>query len=403
MCSIVKNLIELTCEIRTSAFAGRIAEEAEWLPACSGNTGYYRATYMSFQLHAVGGIEAADSLPVPPELPKGLRVTKVFDTFWRFAAERQEIFFNRLACSPPPWTDDEILRKNKFTNVYRASDRVSQYLIKNVIPSGSPSERELFFRIILFKLFNRIETWELLLKEFGEISWGAYSFERYDVVLSRALELGQRVYSAAYIMPSGGKADRKHRHHLQLLERMLNEAVPSRLQACKTMQEGFELLRSYPSIGDFLAYQFVTDLNYGEITDFSEMEFVKPGPGARDGMKKCFEGVGSSSPQRIIRWMVDTQEAQFRRVGVRFRTLWGRRLQLIDCQNVFCEVDKYARHAHPEFTGVSGRSRIKQRFKASPGSIEYFYPPKWRINQNVQAFGAGWGQSASVAEFNAAD
>jgi hypothetical protein len=133
------------------------------------------------------------------------------------------------------------------------------------------------------------------------------------------------------------------------------------------------------------------------------MEFVKPGPGARDGMKKCFEDLGSWSPEAIIRWMVDTQEAQFRRVGVQFRTLWGRRLQLIDCQNVFCEVDKYARHAHPEFTGVSGRSRIKQRFKASLCPIEYFYPPKWRINHNVQAFGGSWGQSVSTAEFNAAD
>jgi len=43
-----------------------------------------------------------------------------------------------------------------------------------------------------------------------------------------------------------------------------------------------------PHNWDFLAYQFVTDINYSEITDFSEMDFVVPGPGARDGLKKCF-------------------------------------------------------------------------------------------------------------------
>ena len=48
--------------------------------------------------------------------------------------------------------------------------------------------------------------------------------------------------------------------------------------------------------------------------------------------------------------------------GFSFRGLNGRRLQLIDCQNLFCEVDKYARLAHPEITGYSGRSRIRQRF-----------------------------------------
>ena len=48
-------------------------------------------------------------------------------TFWRFAAERQAIFFRRFHGEPCPWTDDTILQEHKFTNAYRASDRVSQY------------------------------------------------------------------------------------------------------------------------------------------------------------------------------------------------------------------------------------------------------------------------------------
>jgi hypothetical protein len=44
-----------------------------------------------------------------------------------------------------------------FTNAYRAADRVSQYLIRNVIyQSDLPGNAdELVFRILLFKLFNR--------------------------------------------------------------------------------------------------------------------------------------------------------------------------------------------------------------------------------------------------------
>jgi hypothetical protein len=72
----------------------------------------------------------------PPALPPSVRPSNVFDTYWRFAAERQEIFFRRLAGAPPPWTADSILRRFKFTNAYRASDRVSQYLIKRVIDAG---------------------------------------------------------------------------------------------------------------------------------------------------------------------------------------------------------------------------------------------------------------------------
>ena len=58
--------------------------------------------------------------------------TKAYDTYWKFACERQNVFFNRLE-NKYPWTDDPILKKYKFTNAYRSCDRVSQYLLRNVI------------------------------------------------------------------------------------------------------------------------------------------------------------------------------------------------------------------------------------------------------------------------------
>src|SRR2546430_9607468 len=72
--------------------------------------------------------------------------TEVYETYWRFAAERQAIFFRRLAGLPAPWTSDPILARYKFTNVYRASDRVSQYLIRHVIYRGRQDPVEAFFR-----------------------------------------------------------------------------------------------------------------------------------------------------------------------------------------------------------------------------------------------------------------
>lgn len=348
------------------------------------------------------GQSACSPCVPPPDLPLGVQVSPVFDTFWKFAAKRQDIFFARLdSPSHCPWTSDRILNRNKFTNVYRASDRVSQYLIRNVINSGSDSPNEVFFRIILFKLFNRIETWQELVTAGGNPEWQRYSFDRYDAILTNALEAGRRIYSAAYIMPSGGKSDRKHRHQLRLLEQMIADNLPVRLQDCRTMERAFLLLRSYPSIGDFLAYQFVTDLNYSDLLNFSEMEFVRAGPGARDGIRKCFVSTGDWSVESLIRWMVETQEAQFERLGLRFRNLWGRRLQLIDCQNVFCEVDKYARYAHPEIAGVSSRSRIKQRFRPNFLPIDYVYPEKWKIAENVHLFAAKWGEPSRVSDFAA--
>lgn len=295
---------------------------------------------------------------------------------------RQDIFYARLRVQSPPWTLDPILSSYKFTNAYRASDRVSQYLIKEVIYKGSNEPTEVFFRIMLFKLFNKIGTWELLEAFIGQISWKEYSYKKFDSVLNDAMHAGVAIYSAAYIMASGHLlfgVKRKHQSHLLLIEKMIEEHVPQRLSDCTTMRAGFELMRSYPLIGDFLAYQLITDINYSELTDFSEMEFTMPGPGARDGIRKCFESLGGLSEVDIIRLMAERQEYEFDRLGITFKTLWGRRLQLIDIQNVFCEVDKYSRVAHPEIQGISGRTRIKQKFQKTDDLIKYFYPPKWKL------------------------
>lgn len=318
------------------------------------------------------------------------RPTVVYDTFWQFALERQRIFFRRLEGCSPPWTKDPILARFKFTNAYRASDRVSQYLIRHVIYEGSQSLDEVFFRIMLFKVFNRIETWELLKAGAGEIQYSSYSFEIYDKVLSQALAEGRAIYSAAYIMPSGGRAfghSRKHRNHLKLIERMMEDELPQRIAGALTMRDAFGMLRSYPTIGDFLAYQFVTDLNYSEVTDFSEMEFVVPGPGALDGIHKCFADLGGLTEADLIRVVTRHQEEEFERRGLPFRDLWGRRLQLIDCQNLFCEVSKYARLKHPGIRGVSDRSNIKQVYRPTEERIQFWYPPKWGINSLIPSLG----------------
>lgn len=314
------------------------------------------------------------------------KTTPVFDTYWKFAAERQAIFFKRAAKVEEHITDDEILKIFKFTNAYRASDRVSQYLIRHVIYEGDQSPDELFFRILLFKTFNKIETWKLLTAKLGSITFREYDFAKFDEILTESLQRKNSIYSAAYIMPSGSKCfgqSLKHRSHLKLIEMMMAGNLPSRICDSKSMQQVFDLLRSYPMIGDFLAYQYAIDINYSELTDFSEMSFVVPGPGAKDGIRKCFSDFGGLSEVDLIKCMADRQEVEFRRLGIDFKSLWGRPLQLIDCQNLFCEVDKYARIAHPEIMGISGRTRIKQKYRPKSEPIEYFFPPKWGINDVI--------------------
>lgn len=312
-----------------------------------------------------------------------IKTTNVYDLYWYFAAERQRIFYNRLTGQQNNLTEDPILKTYRFTNAYRASDRVSQFLIRHVIYSGDQSPQEVFFRTILFRFFNRISTWvNLTVALDNEISYANYDFRLYDEILTSLINGKNKLYSAAYIMPSGIREFgflRKHQNNLKLLELMMQDNVPERITGARSLKIVFNTLKSFPTLGDFLAYQYTIDLAYSNLDCGLESDFIVPGPGALRGIKKCFSDIGNLSPSDLIHYVTERQQHEFSTRNIDFPDLYGRSLQLIDCQNLFCEIDKYARVYCPELA-VGGRSRIKQKYVASGSNIELFYPPKWNIN-----------------------
>jgi hypothetical protein len=149
----------------------------------------------------------------------------------------------------------------------------------------------------------------------------------------------------------------------------------------KSLKSLFENLREFPLIGNFMAYQMAIDLNYSPLFDFDENEFSVAGPGAIRGIRKCFDNMGDKNNEQIIMWMVENQEKEFKRLELNFLDLWGRKLHAIDCQGLFCETDKYCRVKFPQI--ISNRVRIKAKYKPQNRNIDYFYPPKWEINENI--------------------
>lgn len=311
---------------------------------------------------------------------------RIFDLYWYFAAERQQIFERRVAGKEGPWTSDDILRTYKFCNVYRAADRVSQYLIREIICGrdiGSWADQA--FRIVAFRTFSSIETWNALCAFLGhsptlkDLNGG--SFTR---ALERAKSRNGKLYTNAFILCAADAYGKtlKHLNHIELFRHMfLRDQLGRRLADAKSLHGVYKLLRGYPLMGDFMSYQVAIDLNYSEVIDFSENDFTQPGPGAIRGIRKVFEDLGDYTPAEIVLWMVARQEAEFRRRTYRFGGLWGRPLHAIDCQGLFCETDKYCRVAAPEL--VSGRKRIKTKFSPSAQPMELFFPPKWGINERI--------------------
>jgi hypothetical protein len=323
----------------------------------------------------------------------------VYEAYWRFAAERQRIFDLRAAGRPGPWTDDPILRRYKFCNTFRAADRVSQYLIREVIYGSRGQDLEpedVFLRIVLFRLFSKERTWDALEDATGCVMRSTLHESRLGNLLE-ALRARGPIYTAAFILaaPQGFGHRAKHRNHLALVTHMFRPGGLGRAIARARSLEGvYDALIAYPGIGPFLAYQIAVDLNYSEYLEFSENDFTVPGPGATRGLEKVFEETGGHTPRELIMRMVDRQDEEFANLGLDFRGLFGRPLHAIDCQGLFCETDKYARAAFPELK--SNRVRIKQEYTQNHAPLAFMFPPKWGINERAQSVSAAAALTGNI-------
>lgn len=308
---------------------------------------------------------------------------EIYDIYWHFAHERNEIFYRKNAGNPKPWTDDPILQKYKFCNSYRINDRGSQYLVGHVIYNGKIYKpADMVFRIILYRIFNLPSTWDALEKEFGDITLDNLNVPKWTEFLER-LSRKQPVESNAYIMkPVPGKYSTKHGNWLAYLERLFKKSnFVEKLLSKDNMRDGFKIMNSAPNIGTFLAYQYCTDIAYSEVVKWQETDFTIPGGGANRGIHKVFQNPDENHLEEAIWWMYDHQEEEFAKRGYDFHKLGGKRkLQPIDLQNCFCETDKYCRVAHPELK--SSAKDIKNTYDyAKRPTIEYVYPPKWNLDK----------------------
>jgi alpha-glutamyl/putrescinyl thymine pyrophosphorylase clade 1 len=307
----------------------------------------------------------------------------VYELYWTFASRRQAAFEARLTGKEWPWTDDRILQTYKFCNVFRAADRVSQFMIRDVAygHDADTTPRDRIFQIVAFRTFSKIETWRGVTETLG----GAPRLEHLrSGAFERALDWVKSetggLYTGAFIL-CANKAfgfDEKHRNHVGLFKHMfLEHACAERILQAPSLEDVVALLESFPLLGPFMAYQTAIDLNYSELLDFSENDYTQAGPGALRGLKKAFTTLGDYTPAETILWMVERQDEEFARLELPFRGLFGRKLHGIDCQGLFCELDKYCREAVPELT--SARSRIKAKYVAALGDMKLFFPPKWGL------------------------
>ena len=311
---------------------------------------------------------------------------EVYKYYFYLIQERMNIFWKKYNKDEGSWTEDRIFQEYRFTNVFRSIDRISQYLIRNVIYSNLLFEKEdVIFRILIFKIFNKIETWELLEEKMGKISINNFDINKINKLLTEQRKK-YPIFNNAYMMTGTHSLYNhykfKHEKWLQMVnDEFIKGGVLSNIVKCNSLEEMYSILRECSFIGDFLAYQYAIDFNYSPIFNFDENTFVKAGIGAIRGIKKCFVDIQKKDYENAIYYTLHNFEKLQKRYGYfNFKNLYSRKPTLIDLQNCFCETDKYLRAKLPNF--VIDNTKIKQKYIPNPMHYDLLFPPQWNIDMN---------------------
>lgn len=316
---------------------------------------------------------------------------KMFEVFVEFSIKRQIRYLQRRKQRIPiatlqaldayaadvrlPLTTEQVayaLSTKKFTNCYRFLDRTSQYGIslayRWALPhakhpealtavlntAASPSEgtaplhncpyiREPLNQAValyIFKVFNRIETWERIPEEYKTALFAVTGPDILKVVsqIYQWATVQDGLFNRAYMLAHPGSQGFSGWTELYFtrLHSMVESGDLLKIRLSPhELKRNFHIFSRYRGFGDFLSYQFSLDYSYFSPVSVDYDSFIVPGPGCVKGMRYVFPGIKPRQTPIVLRAM-----AQLGLHSLGFPLLNGLRLRGNDIQNLFCEFSK---------------------------------------------------------------
>jgi len=253
--------------------------------------------------------------------------------FFGWINERHQIYLNKIQGYPKPWTDDPVLRRYKFTNVFRQLDRTTVALNRAIRYSEPPED--VVFNIWWMRLFNLSDHMENL--GFVPISEHHRVFE---YIRSRHAE-GKKIFSGAY-MTTGEAGRPKHETYLDAVKDAVSEAS-NVVEFCKedgTMQNLCSELTNCFMVGKFVAYELACDFRFvtslwSDDKPTDTMTWANIGPGAKRGMERLGMEPSVESMRRLLRRSFEALDAHV------LLCAWP--FELREIEHCLCEFDKYER------------------------------------------------------------
>lgn len=275
---------------------------------------------------------------------------EVLEIFKYYVAERYNMHLLKdVQGKQFPWTQDVILSMYRFTNVRREQDKNSKYLLNLMREHGNKLTLNMLCNIMLFRLFNKIETYELLE---GWVDFEQYNLSKIQEQLYVKADIpeGYRYFTNAYL--SSGMKKEFNKYFPEQEVKVMNipntialfgKKVYADVQQAKQPQEVIDAFKQINGISDFLAYQLFVDLTYLEDFPWSENEFVMSGPGCNLGLSYLFYYNGGLTDEELLFWLRDNCPITREWCMEHMTDLppEDRYMNVMSLENCMCELGKY--------------------------------------------------------------
>lgn len=272
-----------------------------------------------------------------------------------FMEERHNIWENRNLGLEWPWTQDEILQTYKFTNVYRELDKTTAWFRENIRDEMARNP-DVVFATVVYRWFNLIEVGEVIRPY---ITGGLFGWDKKKIHELLTMHWRKNpIVNGAYIIrsPEGySKLD----GILELIDQFI-ELYPGillDLGCCTSLQKAHQVFLRIPLIGQFMAYEIVSDLRWTSLLWSADdiLTWANPGPGARRGLARHY-GTWPKLATDNKRCVAQMQE-----ILKEAKEIWPTRwpdLEMREIEHSLCEYDKYRRVIQGE-----GKPKAKFHYK----------------------------------------
>jgi|TARA_R100001530_G_scaffold94_3_gene174 hypothetical protein len=268
--------------------------------------------------------------------------TQPFYNFLYWINQRHAIYCRKKEGLPWPWTEDKILQKYKFTNVFRELDKTTVWMRENLTnPNAHQSYPLMIYNCAVFRMFGTMEMCEAI----G--GWqDIYNPRHLKRIARERLDNKQKVFTGAYIITNQGKKDPKENIVVDEFlfaiwdYRQLLSDIASR-GSLQQMHQNLGKLQGWGG-GGFMAYELVSDLRHTPVlrdaTDINT--WANAGPGAKRGLNRVF-GRPLKFASSKHGWNEEMKKLLLKVNALKHS--YVPTLEMREIEHSLCEFDKYER------------------------------------------------------------